>query len=256
VVDHSYDPDTTGPVRVDRIEPAAARYIRLALYYGFYTDDKNGIVNVHDFRVRRHTGAAHAPLLSWRELQITETRMKYEVRVTPSGDSGEVAVIYRAMEDSAAYTALAGYQPVEAAAYTVFAKPGATHRYYSLAFRGGREVLSDTLTVRFGNTGIADDGPSIVLPEDVLLHHNYPNPFNPTTHLRFDLEKQARVTLRIFDPRGRLVRTLMDGPVPAGTHTAQWDGADDAGNPVPSGVYVGRLTTARSTQIRKMILLR
>jgi flagellar hook assembly protein FlgD len=53
-----------------------------------------------------------------------------------------------------------------------------------------------------------------------------------------------------------VTRRLVRAAVPAGTHTAQWDGADDAGNPVPSGVYVGRLTTARSTQIRKMILLR
>jgi len=256
VADHSDDPDTTWPVRVDQIKPATARYVRLALYYGFYAVDKNGIVNVHDFRVRRHTGTVHAPLLSWRALQINETRMKYEVRVTPSGDSGVVAVIYRAMEDSAAYSALVGYQPVEAASYTVFAKLGTTHRYYALAFRAGREVLSDTLTVRFGNTGIADDGSMIAMPEDVLLHPNYPNPFNPTTHLRFDLDKPARATLRIFDPRGRLVRTLMDGPVPAGTHTAQWDGADDAGNPMSSGVYVGRLTTAWSMQSRKMILLR
>lgn len=256
VADHSADPDTTQPVRIDRIEPAAARYIRLALYYGFYTDDKNGLVSVHDFRVRRHTGAVHAPLLSWRVLLPKETSVKYEVRVTPSGDSGEVAVIYRALEDSAAYTALSGYRPVESAAYTVFLKRGATHRYYALGFRGGREVLSDTLTVRFGDTGIEGDGPVIAMPEGVLLHPNYPNPFNPTTHLRFDLEKPARVTLQIYDPLGRPVRTLMDGPVPAGAHTAQWDGGDDVGNPMPSGVYVGRLTTARSTQSRKMILLR
>jgi lysophospholipase L1-like esterase len=256
VADHGADPDTTRSVRVDRIDPAAGRYVRLALYYGFYADDKNAPVSVRDFRVRRHTGAVHAPLLSWRALQIGEKRMKYEVRVTPSGDSGEVAVIYRALEDSAAYAALAGYRTVESSAYTVFAQPGETHRYYALGFRGGREVLSDTLTVRFENTGIPDEGRMIAMPGDILLHPNYPNPFNPATRLRFDLVRPSRVMLRVYDLRGRPVRALMDQSLPAGSYAVQWDGGDDAGNPLPSGVYVGRLTTARSAQCRKMILLR
>ncbi len=84
----------------------------------------------------------------------------------------------------------------------------------------------------------------------------FPNPFNPSTNIGFTLPVAERVTLAVYDITGRKVRDLISGPLPAGTHTAVWDGRDADGRAVSSGVYTARLTAGRETVSRKMTLLR
>jgi hypothetical protein len=75
-------------------------------------------------------------------------------------------------------------------------------------------------------------------PRGLVLHAAAPNPFNPTTVLRYELVAPSQVMARVFDASGRLVRVLLRGPsVPSGTHALAWDGRDDAGAGVASGVY-------------------
>lgn len=88
------------------------------------------------------------------------------------------------------------------------------------------------------------------------LHQNEPNPFNPQTVIRFDLPRAGRVQLCVHDLRGRLVRTLVDGEVPAGAQQAKWDGRDDHGRALASGSYVARLRTAAGEQSVRMTLVR
>ncbi|RMG94891.1 MAG: T9SS C-terminal target domain-containing protein [Chloroflexi bacterium] len=109
-------------------------------------------------------------------------------------------------------------------------------------------------------TGINDDGVATVA-RSPILHQNYPNPFNPSTTIVFSLPYnsptgQARITLQIFDITGRKVRTLIDSDLPAGNHVVQWDGTNDAGQPVSSGLYFYRLNAGKFQQTRKMLLLR
>ena len=95
------------------------------------------------------------------------------------------------------------------------------------------------------------------IPERFLLSQNYPNPFNPVTTIAFSLPHVSPVRLEIYDVSGRKVRTLAAGHYSAGSHTLQWDGTDDAGRPVPSGVYWCRLQAGKGfVQSRKMVLLR
>ena len=72
------------------------------------------------------------------------------------------------------------------------------------------------------------------------LEGNHPNPFNPTTSIALSLDRATRVRLEIFDVRGRLVRMLHDGDLAAGTHDLPWNGCDDGGQAVASGVYLAR----------------
>ncbi len=88
------------------------------------------------------------------------------------------------------------------------------------------------------------------------LHANVPNPFNPQTSVSFELTAPARARLAVYDMRGHLVRTLTDGALPAGTHTAIWDGRDAAGRSMPSGGYVFRLSAGGDTQVVKALLVR
>ncbi|MBD3220424.1 type I pullulanase [bacterium] len=107
--------------------------------------------------------------------------------------------------------------------------------------------------------GLVRLAPGEQLPRATRLLGNAPNPFNPTTEIRFDLaasDASAPVRLRVYDVRGQLVRTLVDAPRPAGVNTVVWDGRNDAGRPVASGVYVYRLETARQALSGRMLMLK
>ncbi|MCZ6617254.1 MAG: T9SS type A sorting domain-containing protein, partial [Gammaproteobacteria bacterium] len=101
-------------------------------------------------------------------------------------------------------------------------------------------------------TGVRDPE----LPSAVVLHQNHPNPFNPTTRIRFEIpEPGAAVSLRIYDVRGRLVQVLRQRFFGPGLHTVKWDGTNRRGGHVGSGVYFYRLETPGFTDTRKMVLL-
>ncbi|MFH1277484.1 MAG: M20/M25/M40 family metallo-hydrolase [Candidatus Eisenbacteria bacterium] len=94
-------------------------------------------------------------------------------------------------------------------------------------------------------------------PARARLARNVPNPFNPATRITFTLpEGGARVSLRIYDVTGRLVRTLVDGVREAGGHSVSWNGADDRGRSAASGVYFSRLTWKEQSETERMVLLR
>ena len=88
------------------------------------------------------------------------------------------------------------------------------------------------------------------------LAQNYPNPFNPQTTIAFSVNDRGLVTLRVYDVAGGLVRTLAHEEFTAGAHTKVWDGRNDAGSPVSSGVYFYKLVANDFTQTKKMVLLK
>jgi hypothetical protein len=95
---------------------------------------------------------------------------------------------------------------------------------------------------------------STLVPVVFALEQNYPNPFNPSTTIHFDVPKTSELTLSIYNLRGQLVRTLVSGVVAAGRHQVLWDGADERGVRVASGIYLYRLHTDGFTAIRKLVL--
>ncbi|MFZ1947355.1 MAG: FlgD immunoglobulin-like domain containing protein, partial [bacterium] len=91
----------------------------------------------------------------------------------------------------------------------------------------------------------------------LTLAQCYPNPFNPTTRIEFETPQAGRVQLVIFNVKGEVVARVVDELLPAGRHTATWDGRTTAGRPAASGVYFYRLAMARAPSLtRKMVLLR
>lgn len=105
-------------------------------------------------------------------------------------------------------------------------------------------------------TAVQDDLPSGV-PSGFTLQQNYPNPFNPATTIRYALPTASRVVLRIYDLLGREVRTLVDAVQSSGGQTVVWNGTDDRGKSVSSGIYIYRVTAAgRLEGARKMLLLK
>lgn len=89
------------------------------------------------------------------------------------------------------------------------------------------------------------------IPESVKLNPNYPNPFNPTTTISYELKEDAEVILSIWNIVGQRVTTLVDGMVEAGEHTATWNASD-----MPSGLYIAQLEVGGQVFIRKMTLIK
>ncbi len=90
----------------------------------------------------------------------------------------------------------------------------------------------------------------------VMLRPNYPNPFNPGTTIPFTLPSAGTVSLAVYDISGRVVRTLAAGTKAAGEHAASWDGRDEGGSPVASGVYFVRIEAGGESAARKILLLK
>jgi hypothetical protein len=93
-------------------------------------------------------------------------------------------------------------------------------------------------------------------PLEYALEQNYPNPFNPTTTIRYSLKQQSSVQVELFNVLGQRIRTLVRDQQPAGVYRVTWDGTDDAGVQVSSGMYIVRLRAGEFTASKKVMLLR
>ena len=90
-------------------------------------------------------------------------------------------------------------------------------------------------------TGLVEQNYNVVTPDDYVLEHNYPNPFNPTTTIKFSLPLQKEISLKIYDMLGKEVATLINHQTyKKGNHTVKWDGTNNYGTKVASGNYIAR----------------
>ena len=103
--------------------------------------------------------------------------------------------------------------------------------------------------------GVESPEDAAVLVRALHLFQNQPNPFSPETRIEFDLPHSGHVELKVYAVSGRLVRTLVDGRRAAGPHSVKWNGRDEAGRKVSSGVYFYNLSADGISESRKMILL-
>ncbi|HOH78977.1 MAG TPA: FlgD immunoglobulin-like domain containing protein, partial [Candidatus Cloacimonadota bacterium] len=108
----------------------------------------------------------------------------------------------------------------------------------------------------YAATGYVDNPNQTIPPLRDQLLQNYPNPFNPSTSISFSLSKASHASLRIYNLKGQLVRTLLDGQLSQGSHTLVWDGRDSSGTSVASGVYLYRLETPGSSFGKRMLLMK
>jgi flagellar hook assembly protein FlgD len=92
------------------------------------------------------------------------------------------------------------------------------------------------------------------VPAATISLKAWPNPFNPTVQLSFEMVQDASVQLIIFDNRGRHVTTLVDGTLSTGVHTRAWDGWDRFGTKMSSGVYFARLRIGDRTVTQKLVM--
>lgn len=116
------------------------------------------------------------------------------------------------------------------------------------------EVKNGKFTVSLP-TSVHDEAPQ---PENFFLRQNYPNPFNPETTITFEVPPtwNDRLTLQIFNLKGQLIKTLVNGFIPAGTHVIVWDSRDERGKPASSGSYFYKIKSGNFVAVRKMVLIK
>ncbi|MCD6176440.1 MAG: T9SS type A sorting domain-containing protein [Candidatus Cloacimonetes bacterium] len=108
--------------------------------------------------------------------------------------------------------------------------------------------------IYYSNTTGSND--NTIIPIMNKLNSNFPNPFNPTTTISFSLKETGNVKIEIFNIRGQKVKTLTNGLLPAKNHQIVWNGKDDKGKSVSSGIYFYKMRSANYTASRKMILMK
>jgi len=101
-----------------------------------------------------------------------------------------------------------------------------------------------------------DEVTSIQLPEKFTLEQNYPNPFNPSTQIKFGLPKSSHVRLRVMNIRGETVRVLVDDEMGAGWHTVNWDGKNEGGRQVATGIYLYLIEADGKRILKRMTLMK
>jgi hypothetical protein len=119
----------------------------------------------------------------------------------------------------------------------------------------GRELVGCIINgVHYGHTlDVPERTPA---PESFELYQNFPNPFNPETHIAYTLWSRHIVSLRVLDITGKDVRNLVHQVETAGQRTVAWDGRDNFGRSVSSGVYLYELSTPSTRQVKRMLLLK
>ncbi len=135
--------------------------------------------------------------------------------------------------------------------------PPGTFDFQDLTVATGESYEYQLGVVRSDGSEIRSDFVAVTLvPTDLRLAQNVPNPFNPITTIRYELAAAAKVQLVVYNIRGERVRTLVNSRQTPGEYTATWDGTTDTGNSVATGVYVYRLQTPTRTIAKKMVLLK
>ncbi len=224
--------------------PAAHAMARSKLAFPYYKDLAYGQNFYGDPSLRIYTGIPDSMLIS---IDLTPEHPVAVIRdsrgfisnctVIVSTDSGRVA---------AAVTDNTGRAPLRydfsfGRTYTIAAA--------TTGHNIGRTTYTPSLAT---DTDDPDDG---TLPSRFTLNQNFPNPFNPSTAITFDLPRRARVVIEIYDIAGRQVRTLADRIFSAGSHIVTWDSRSNHGTAAASGVYLYRMSSEDFVETRKMVLL-
>jgi hypothetical protein len=119
-----------------------------------------------------------------------------------------------------------------------------------------RAFISPGPPIPAAKGGLHTSATQDLLPQEFALGYNYPNPFNPVTHIRYQLPEPGPVQLEIYNIAGQRLRLLVNAEQNAGFYQAAWDGRDSLGRPAASGIYFYRLVSRGLVQTRRMLLLK
>lgn len=169
----------------------------------------------------------------------------------PAGQTGVYTYSAASLYNYAPYTATTVYMPYDF--MSIVNAPGYTPPIGQTGLAARAIILEDIL---FYFSSLTTLPPTDVTPDRVFAATNFPNPFNPKTTIQLNLPSDGKVSLKVYNVRGELVRTLVDGQLPAGQPTFEWSGENDQGGQAASGVYFYKAEHNGNSLIKKMALLK
>lgn len=202
-----------------------------------------------DLPDRTGTGAVLVPRATIRNFRSGAPGCRVALRITAAGQPSYADTVTVAMLPELTS------QDVEFAPWSAAAAAGVTYDVsLTTLLDEDNRPDNDRITAQI----VTEAGAGAPVPQaGLILARCYPNPFNPSVTIPFELPGERRVSLRIYDVQGRLVRTLLDGrPLQEGTHSEVWNGRDHGGREVTSGLYLVQLRAGVEVRAQSVTLLR
>jgi len=198
------------------------------------------------------TGAASASIRYWRWYSSDSSTDEFDLWLSNDGGGSWTRVTHDAGSTNGWINDLHNLADH-------FAAPGLLRLKFSAEDYGAVSTIEaaiDDISIlaTFEDLTGVDDGLAVEFATE--LEQNSPNPFNPVTEIRFGLAEPGPARLAVYDARGRLLRVLVDGHQEPGEQRVTWDGRDDAGKALASGVYLYRLETPERTVSKRMLLIK
>ncbi len=171
----------------------------------------------------------------------------------PSGGDGNYSYEWRYR-----FNGTGSWSGVVGTSSTYTRKMGTTDFELKVTVTSAGQTADATFYVTYSNNPpiAVKDKDLVLIPDHFVLQSNYPNPFNPTTTIRFGLPERSPVKLVIYNIAGQRVATLVNREMSAGYHQVQWNGKNRNGQQTASGVYIYRLTAGKQQFVKKMLLVR
>lgn len=243
-----YDAITANPITSFAIwyDPRSCTYQSMGAYFPDYAMK----VNPSSLSVTNQNDSAFS-YMSVPSVKLYDKSVKFTASVSPTPSGGTLTLSFLNKSNNNLLDTLTSFP--DSLRLRVKATGGVTSGSYTITVLGkgpnGTPVHQRTISLSVTPVGLSSNENEI--PKDFYLYQNFPNPFNPSTQIRFDLAKSGLVTLDVYDITGRKISELVNENLNAGRHNVEFNASE-----LSSGIYFYRIVTPEFTSIRKMILVK
>ena len=217
---------------------------------GAYFPDYAMKVNPSSLSVTNQNDSAFS-YMSVPSVKLYDKSVKFTASVSPTPSGGTLTLSFLNKSNNNLLDTLTSFP--DSLRLRVKATGGVTSGSYTITVLGkgpnGTPVHQRTISLSVTPVGLSTNENEV--PKDFYLYQNFPNPFNPSTQIRFDLAKSGLVTLDVYDITGRKISELVNENLNAGRHNVEFNASE-----LSSGIYFYRIVTPEFTSIRKMILVK